>query len=148
MFGRLWVELAGKVLIQTTIPDNRIFHLAKNNDFDTFAEEELLIREQFSFPPSIHLVKYTFSGKNEEKVEKAACAFNRSLKKYLSSTTYLTPVMPSGRPKLRDRYRYQFLAKSLSVYHLNEAADKVEEELFLSSTVKMTIDVDPLSTFF
>lgn len=52
--GRGTIE--GKVLIQTRFPDHPLYAALRAQDFETFAQAQLLERKQSGFPPYIHQV--------------------------------------------------------------------------------------------
>lgn len=59
-----------KLIIQTLIPENKIFqHLIKQQE-DKFLKEELKWRENYLWPPFVQLIKLTFSHPNESKGNK------------------------------------------------------------------------------
>jgi primosomal protein N' (replication factor Y) len=59
----------GKVLIQTTDPDNKTINYVLNNDWQGFVDQELKIREQFIYPPYCKLLKISVKHIKEDLVK-------------------------------------------------------------------------------
>ncbi len=133
-------QLAGEVLIQTWMPDNPTLLQAAAQDYDAFYTSEIETRELFSYPPFSHLVKITVSGEDPALAEQTAQSLHTSLN--LPDNTL--PVAPSGYAKIKDRYRFQFLIRGPSIYAINAHLAK----LSIPRNPRVTIDIDPLSTFF
>jgi primosomal protein N' (replication factor Y) len=138
----------GEVILQTCREDNATIKLASSQDYSRFYEEEIEVRKLFGYPPFTHLVKMTFTGINPEKTFGVAQEFYKRLSQCLSSPFSLNPVGPSGYAKIKDKYRFQFLARGPSIYHLNRQLAHVQQAFPFPSDVYLSIDVDPSSTFF
>ena len=110
----------GEVVIQTCIPDNQTIHLASEHDYQTFYNEEIVVRETFHYPPFVRLAKIAFSGAQESQVLHYAEAVRGHLMISLPQDCELLPVVPSGHAKVKGQYRHQFLIKSQNIYVLNE----------------------------
>lgn len=140
--------LAGEVIIQTLMPDNATIQMASQQDYLTFFESEVATRELFDYPPFSHLIKFSFSGRHEKVTEQSGEAVRKALMAQLPPAYEIHPTLASGHAKIKDRFRFQFLIKGPSVLTLNRAVEKVKSHIKLPSTVRMNVDVDPLSTFF
>lgn len=141
-------EIPGEVIIQTRMPENRTIELASKQDFLGFYKEEILSRKIFEFPPYVHLIKFTFTGLNEDATQRLAKTFYHCLILKIPKQVKLSPVSPSGYAKIKERYRFQFLAKAISVYQMNQSIEEVRENLSFPKDIRLSIDVDPSSTFF
>jgi primosomal protein N' (replication factor Y) len=136
--------LPGKVIIQTHLPDHQVIELAKNQDYEGFFNQEIATRELFNYPPFTHLIKITYQGKDPKEVETTAINFRKALIQQLPSDFEILPVVPCGRTKVKGEFRFQFLIKALKMGQLLPLLQKEES----GSKVRLSIDVDPLSTFF
>lgn len=133
-------DLPGEVILQTFLPDHPVMQLAKTQDYDAFYKTEIEERKSFGYPPFCHLAKLTFSSKEEASAKKAAEQTREHLTNKLPQIQ-IFPVSPSGHPKIKDLYRFQFLIKTPKI---SAIAPHLKD---LSST-SVKIDIDPLSTFF
>ncbi|HSX25539.1 MAG TPA: primosomal protein N' [Chlamydiales bacterium] len=138
-------ELPGEVIIQTFLPDHPTIRLAAAQDYPAFYASEIAERRQFGYPPFCHLVKLLFSSPNLEEAQAAAQGIYNQLSKALPPNTQLLPVTPAGHPKIKDRYRFQFIIKTLKINHLYPILFQLKTP---SPNIELKIDVDPLSTFF
>ncbi len=137
-------ELPGEVIIQTFLPEHPTIHLAAAQDYPTFYEAELKERKLFGYPPFCHLIKLLFSSTHPEKAKSAAEEAYRDIQAKLLPSMQILPVVPAGHPKIKDRYRFQFLIKTLKISGLTPILSAVQ----CPGQVDLKIDIDPLSTFF
>ncbi|MBS0625705.1 MAG: primosomal protein N' [Verrucomicrobia bacterium] len=138
-------ELPGEVIIQTYIPDHPILALAAAQDYNSFYASEIEERKLFSYPPFCRLIKILFSGEDAAATERLAQSTCSKIQELKPEGAEILPVLPSGHPKIKDLYRFQFIIKSIN--------PRVLESIFPSipaSTpeILVKIDVDPLNTFF
>ncbi len=132
-------ELPGEVIIQTFLPDHPTLHLAAAQDYPAFYASEIEERKLFSYPPFCHIVKLLFSDTDLETARLLAENAYQKLKPALKAPIEILPVMPAGHPKVKDRYRFQFLIKTPKISQLGD---------LLNDLPGAKIDVDPTSTFF
>ncbi len=102
-------EKAGRAVIQTFTPDNEVIRSAARQDYDSFYEEEIGLRQLLKLPPFSALYVIRVSGGREEQV--LACC--RELRAALAAS------VPEGEPlevlgpapahvlKVNNRYRYR-----------------------------------------
>ncbi len=140
-------ETKGEVILQTTIPENRTIELATKLDYKTFYEEEMAIRALFEYPPYSQMVKVTISGADLLKTEKLGIAFREKILSNLPKSAQVLPLTPCGYPKIKDRYRFQFLMKDRKMAPLTVGLEKTLSQTKNSSSIKIQIDVNPTSTF-
>ncbi len=84
----------GDVLIQTRSTKYPVLHHVLENDYLSFAQEELQERARYYFPPFCRMVELTLKHKNKERVNQAAFTFTRDLKQQLKDMV-LGPSVPS-----------------------------------------------------
>ncbi len=140
--------VAGEVIIQSCMPENSTIKLASRQDYLGFYEEEVVARRMFGFPPFSHIIKFTFSGPSEKGTLCYTEQFYRALMQRMPSSFKLSPPLPAGYAKIKDRFRFQFTAQGESVYFMNEKIAEVKELLSVPKNLRVSVDVDPLSTFF
>lgn len=106
----------GHVILQVYDADNRTVHLAAAQDYDTFAEEELLRRKELSYPPYAAFLKITVWDKNEERANGTA----KDIADFLEQQAKNTDAEVFGPfagiiGKVRDLYRVNVLVKSTQI---------------------------------
>ncbi|NGX27425.1 MAG: hypothetical protein K940chlam6_01361, partial [Chlamydiae bacterium] len=141
-------ELIGEVLIQTHLPKHNTILHAASGDFENFYAEEIETREMFGFPPFTHLVKFSFSGEKAVECEKAAKGFQSQLIASLPKDVEIHPVVPCGYAKIKGKFRFQCLIKTKRVQKILPTLQRLRSQFGKKGNIRLTIDVDPLTTFF
>jgi primosomal protein N' (replication factor Y) len=136
-------DLPGEVILQTFLPDHPILKLAASQDYEAFYQTELEERRLFGFPPFVHLIKCLFQSTDPQLAEQAAIQIHAHLSQTLPPFAQALPPGPSGHPKIKDIYRFQFLIKTSKIDPLIPLLQALS-----SPSVQIKIDIDPLSTFF
>lgn len=140
--------LPGEVIIQTRMPENPTIRLAAEENYLAFAEQELEVRKMFDYPPYSRMAKVTFVGKDEEQVFNEANRFRQQLVALLSNRYEIHPVLPGGYAKIKGMYRFNLIMKGPSAQAISGAIDRVLRESPIGNSVRMGINIDPLSTYF
>ncbi|MDA3970445.1 MAG: primosomal protein N' [Desulfobulbaceae bacterium] len=140
-------EKPGRVIIQTYQPHHYAITAASEHDYLSLYDREISLRDGLSYPPFSRLINIKFSGEEEQLVRQAAlesCRISRQIK--LSQPVDILGPAQSPIPRLRKRFRYQFLLKSNHLPTLSQLARTIRENpppLVRSGKVRMTLDVDP-----
>lgn len=137
--------LAGEVIIQTHMPDHKVIELAKAQNYEEFFAQEIALRQLFCYPPFTHLVKLTLRGKDPQDVYKQASSLRSRLIAKLPPEFEILPVAACGHAKVKDDFRFQFLIKGDKMGQLLSVLGQEEVQ---GKACYLSIDVDPLSTFF
>ena len=135
----------GRVVLQTYDPENEVINFAKKQDYETFAQRELIQRRALHYTPYGEIIKLTVIDKNEKKAwelgdEVTMFLRNRCETEQWERTEIMGPF-PSGVAKVRDLYRINIVVKSMDM-------EKVKACLADSRfrTVKnIYFDVDPIT---
>lgn len=105
----------GRAVIQTFTPDNEVIQYAARQDYDSFYQQEIRIREVRSFPPCCDLFVLCASGLEETAVLRACLRLRESLTAALRQEPYagcayrLLGPAPAVVAKVNDRYRYRLI---------------------------------------
>lgn len=135
--------LSGEVVIQTLLPEHTILSLAKQQNFEGFFAQEIKTRQLFCYPPFTRLAKLIFSGKIEQQVINHAEKVQKNLMTKLSHSEVL-PLIACGHARIKGVFRYQFLIKTKNVSSILPQLHQLQQH----KEIKLSIDIDPLSTFF
>lgn len=141
-------SLPGHVIIQTRMPNNPIIQMAARGDFESFFLQELSSRALFHFPPHQHLIKCTTISPNEHISLQTAKHLATLLVKHLPPSCVILPVSPAGHIKLRNKFYNHFLVKCPQSKQTSKKIYQTSQLLPKTKKVSLTIDVDPISTFF
>ena len=159
----------GRVIVQTYMPSHHAIQAVAQNDESVFLSEELIHRTALGYPPAVYLIALLVSGTNEKMVRAAATAWVARLTACslptIGGQTVPTKVPPMpqsiGRPdnltvlgpvpspvsRLRGRYRWQILVKSLERETGLQAVQitvKEMERTHQRRALKFDVDVDPI----
>jgi primosomal protein N' (replication factor Y) len=159
----------GQVIVQTSLSSHHAIQAVAQNDESVFLSEELSHRAALGYPPAVHLIALLVSGANEKMVRDAATAWAARLTAWAAPSivrptvsvkapstaqsigrpdrlTVLGPA-PSPVARLRGRYRWQILVKSLDRDAGLEAVRitvKDMERAHQRRAIKFDVDVDPI----
>lgn len=138
-------DIPGEVLLQTYLPDQLAITTACAQNYPEFARQELANRQSFAFSPYKRLVKLTLSGPAEDRTHTLLQELRERLIKLLPASCEVLAPVPSGYPKIKDRYYFQLLIKTAQPLRLQPL---LKQTHFTPPThYRLLIDVDPLSTY-
>lgn len=139
----------GKVVLQTTHPDNKILQTLIYQGYHQFLELLIQERKLTGLPPYSYQVLF----RAETKVPSIASTFLQSVKKFITTGTptisCLGPI-PAPMEKRQGFYRAQLLLQADSRQALQSQLQSVIPHIEankLGRNVRWSIDVDPLEMF-
>ena len=106
-------DMPGQALIQTLVPRHKVVELAAKQDYDSFYELEIRLREMQECPPFGDLASVTFLGQEESRVLRGAAKFRDSLNACLKQEAYKGEICrclgpaPCAVPKINYNFRYR-----------------------------------------
>ena len=132
----------GEVVIQTYVPDNNAIKFAKNHDFISFYNNELLSRKEHQYPPKAYLIKLTCTDEiyNNvfEKAKKITDYLNLMNETHLwKNKIYMYPPLLS---RLNKIYRWNILIQGENPNELLDEGMKNKDLKWIETK----IDIDPL----
>jgi primosomal protein N' (replication factor Y) len=151
-------EEVGRVYIQSYNPDHYAIRAAAEHDYEQFAEQELSLRKELSYPPYGHLIAIKFESKNNSRATQAARDYASAVRSILRNhrelaeeTFMLGPAM-APLARLKGRSRWQLLLKGGDRSRLRETAGRMLEAVDHFdphqsdySDVRIIVDVDPVN---
>lgn len=102
-------HVAGQAFVQTYQPDSPVIKAAVTGNWNDFYALELAERQQFNFPPFVHLLKLSVRRATAKSAEKAALELAQALAQH--QVTIEGPA-PSFHEKLAGKYQYQLVIKA------------------------------------
>lgn len=100
----------GRVVIQTYTPEAYSVKCAAAQDYDSFFNEEIALREAMGYPPFTTAYSIGFSGSDEQRVKESSENFRAELERVEGSFSLLGPT-PEYISKIKGEYRYSMLVK-------------------------------------
>ncbi len=106
----------GTAVIQTLTPENNIIKLAQAQDYDSFYNNEIIIRKAMVYPPYCDLCSVCFVSEDEVKALEGAKQFFLELKEKVSDEFQEQKIivlgpMPPRLSKINSKYRFRLIIK-------------------------------------
>jgi primosomal protein N' (replication factor Y) len=136
-------ERPGRVLIQTTMPDQPVMQALQSGDRDRFLAAEAEARRASGLPPFGRLAAAILSAPESETADFAARALARAAPQ-LPGVRVLGPA-PAPLAILRGRHRRRFLLKAAREVALQAVLRDWLARVRLESSVRLQVDIDPYS---
>ena len=141
----------GTAVIQTLTPENHVIRQAQQQDYDSFYDNEIIIRKAMVYPPYCDICSVCFVSEDEIKALGASRDFLSELKKATSSEYKDVKIivlgpMPPRLSKLNNKFRYRIIIKCKN----NKQFRNMLKELLISfgknkkySNVNVVADINP-----
>ena len=141
-------ERGGRVLVQTTCPDDPAVKFASKHDFIGFAQHELAERHDGQAPPFSHVARVIFRGPDETRTRQTAQAVAeklRAARKGALQDIRILGAAPAPVLRLRTLWRFHLQISAKTPELIRELWHSVESTLTLPEGVELAIDVDPIN---
>jgi primosomal protein N' (replication factor Y) len=143
----------GRVILQTYNPDHFCISAARNQDFNSFYQQEISFRQALAYPPFTRMIQLKISGKDPHETEKHADLVGDHCHKLKSTHTIhyqsiqIMGPIEASLTRIAGRYRWQILLKGLNTGALHQFINQLRSEShsnFNHRRVQVAIDVDPV----
>jgi primosomal protein N' (replication factor Y) len=138
----------GQVLIQTYHPYHYALRHACAQDYEKFYDEEIVYRQNHSYPPFVALASILVHATDLARVRSEALEIRRELDKANSdrSCRILGPA-PAPLARLKGEHRFQLLIKSRSRRELRRVADAALKSVAErgGNLRSINLEIDPIS---
>ena len=145
-------ERPGRAVIQTYTPDNENLRFAERQDYVSFYESEIKLRESFAFPPFCDIAQFTMTSEDEAELSASVVRLSDYIKqksraeygdvKFQMFGPFEAPVYRVG-----DRYRMRIVCKC----RLNRRTRRMFSDVMtefgskLGKRVTLAVDFNPNS---
>ncbi len=131
------------VYFQTYNTNTKMISDITNNNPDIFLDKEIEIRKQNNLPPFQRFISLILTGDNENKLEKEAFKF----KIFIENKVNGKILGPVSAPifRLKKKYRIRLLIRGPKTLKLQNSLAIIIANYKLSSGIKLSVDVDPIS---
>jgi primosomal protein N' (replication factor Y) len=138
------------VLVQTYNAQHPAIACARDHAYHRFAEEELAARRELGYPPSARLACVHVDGADPlevRKVAEAAAGAARAACARAPESVGASVLGPAEAPlsRLKGRTRWQLFVKAQNARALRTLA-RAAMTVTGPRTVRLSVDVDPIST--
>lgn len=148
-------DLDGKVILQTYDVDHYSIKHAVNYDYKGFYEDEIKIRNVFSYAPFNNMISVVISNNNEQKVIKNIKNLHESIVYLLSKRGYknfdfMLGPNPCPIAKINQNHRWQILFKDVDIeINLLKSIIKyiciTKRDAVFDEDVNISVDINPYS---
>ncbi len=141
-------ERGGRVLVQTTSPNDPAVKFASKHDFIGFAQHELAERFDTHAPPFSSVARVIFRGPDETRTRQTAQAVAdrlRAARKGPLEAVRVLGAAPAPVTRLRNLWRFHLQISAKTHELVRDLWQAVEKSLTLPDDVELAIDVDPIN---
>ncbi len=137
----------GKVIIQTSDPENRILKMVVNNDYDGMFRHQMEERREFNYPPACRMIKLVIRHKDRKLLNEFSEIVGKELRQVFGSRV-LGPESPLIN-RIQMWYIRNILIKIEKEKPLNKAKMMIAgiitkaESMKGASSLRISVDVDP-----
>lgn len=141
-------EHAGRVVVQTYMPEHYSVALAAQHDVAAFVERETRFRRHLFYPPFSHMLQMIVRHRSRERAHDCARWIVAQLERARGAND-LVVLGPTKAPvsRLKDIFRYQVLVKSKQRAWMHELCVRVVDAAVsrgLITRTELILDVDPM----
>lgn len=103
----------GRVIIQTYRPDNFVIQAVKNNDYNSFYQNEIIEREAFSYPPYKNIITIKIINSSRTDTIEISKKFTDALKNKLFDDENIEIIGPNPCKisRINNKHRYNIIVK-------------------------------------
>lgn len=137
---------AGRVVLQTRVPQNPALVFTVGKNFHDFARHELLQRKALNYPPFARMLRIVVSSQDQNQPGELLRSYSALIQNLLSKTGGSAQLLgPTAAPleKLKTQWRWHLLLKSKSSRTLREIVTMLQQQKLPSRKLKVTFDLDP-----
>lgn len=141
----------GRAVIQTYMPENVTINLSKNQDYLSFYEEEIGIREYLNFPPFCDIISILLTAENEITLSEYANTIAKDLntvmtKEGVTDFEILGPA-PASIPKIASKYRIRIWIKCKNNEKVRDIFSRLRAfHIKNAKNINMVIENNPYNT--
>ena len=134
-------DIPGEVIIQGFNMNHYSIISAKNNDYNSFYDEEMKIRKALKYPPYYNLCLIKVSGKDYDKVFEEANKISTYLKNHIKDIV-LGPSS-ANMPKLNNIYYVQIIIKFKNTKGIMNELLFIKN-MYKKGSINLLIDLNPI----
>ena len=134
----------GHVVLQTRVPSHPSLTMTATANYVAFAEHELSLRRQLSYPPFRKLLRIVISCADRPRALQVSAAVAKTAQQFIAKRdiTLLGPA-PAPIEKIRTLWRYHMLLKAVSAAELQHLMKQIKHHHPSSADVRIAYDLEP-----
>lgn len=137
----------GLVLVQTFQPDHFAIDCASRHDYVSFADEELITREELNYPPNAAMARLVIRGPVENVAQQFSEHLSQLAEQEATNRNMIMDILgPTAAPlaKLRDKFRFHMLLRGKHREELRQVIIGFTPQVKPPAEIQWTVDMDPL----
>jgi primosomal protein N' (replication factor Y) (superfamily II helicase) len=142
-------DSAGRVILQTFLPDDSSIACALRQDFIAFAESELALRRQVGLPPFARVARIILRGQDANELHGHADALavqvQTAIDQIGTDGVRMKGPMPCAVSRVAGYWRDQIVLYSTAAQSLQRVLAMVRTTGHLTRAERVAVDVDPVS---
>jgi len=141
-------DSAGRVVLQTFLPDDPAIQAAIRQDFVGFAKSELVHRREVGLPPFARMVRIVLREEDPQRLQKRSEGLAALLADASSrerGAVQMKGPMPCAISRIAGHYRNQIVMLADTAAPLQRVLTAVRDKGGLAKGDKVAVDVDPVS---
>ena len=108
-------DVGGRAIVQTYTPDNSVIQRAKKQDYLSFYNDEIFLRQTLRYPPFCEIISLLFTSTSNG----AASIYSKKIRNYIERALFLNgengvevlgPVL-SDLSRINNKYRWRIIIK-------------------------------------
>lgn len=112
---------------------------------ESFLEEELANRNEYSYPPSMRLIRHIFRSRSEQKLEFYTEEWAKRAVEEFGDICQVRGPAPAPLERSEDFYRWHIWYFCKSVKPVVSAIRRLKDDFKFDEDVEDVLDVDPMS---
>lgn len=147
-------DVLGKVILQTYSPEHYSIEYAKLQDYNNFYKTEIMLREEFLYPPFVNIISILVYGEdifNVKYIIKSCYDIIKRESFFIDDfDKHMVGPNPAPLEKIKNKYRWQIILK-IKNSHMECMKNIIKRVCILNElnlkldNVKFSIDVNPLT---
>ena len=141
-------DSAGRVVLQTFLPDDPTIRAAIRQDFVGFAKTELTSRQQVGLPPYSRTVRIVLRDQDSQKLFKTSEELSAQLTEAAAAeggAIRMKGPMPCAISRIAGYFRTQIVLLAPTAAPLQRVLASVRDKGHLARNDRIAVDVDPVS---
>lgn len=138
----------GEVIVQTYTPEHYAIQFAQHHDFNSFYNQEMMLRKQFAYPPYTYVALIQVTHEDVLMTAEYAHKAASWLKSHLSNGSDIIGPTASSISRVQNRYRYQCLVKYKKEPKLPEIMQQlilIYRTEWMKKGIILNVDINPSS---
>jgi primosomal protein N' (replication factor Y) len=141
-------DAPGRVAVQTFLPDDPTIRAALSQDYNAFAANEMVHRQQVALPPFARMVRIILRHQDQDAILELAGETARRISaaaEELKSPVKIRGPMPCAIGRIAGYHRHQIVLSSPTAEPLQALLEAARKAGVLEKADRVAVDVDPVS---